>query len=201
MGERWTGHSGAARLLECPSYFGMMPDSSQTRSKLGAAGRDRMEIRLCAGRPTLSQREAIPRQLRSRLGASRRGRMRTYCKLQHVGREAWGQLACVARALVRWPGRSQQRVGGLDGYFGGGDMGSFRGVCTSQQQQMRRTDFELATLCTPMRTMLAYFRMIVLWGSLWGVCGEFRMTVLWGQQEEGPLVAPLSSSFCPPNCN
>ena len=71
-------------------------------------------------------------------------------------------------------------------------MGSFRGVCTSQQQQMRRTDFELATLCTPMRTMLAYFRMIVLWGSLWGVCGEFRMTVLWGQKEEGALVG----SFC-----
>ena len=109
VGERWTvgpwGHSGAARLLECPSYFGMMPDSSQTRSKLGAAGRDRMEIRLCAGRPTLSQREAIPRQLCSRLGASRRGRMRTYCKLQHVGREAWGQLACVARVLVWWPGQ------------------------------------------------------------------------------------------------
>ena len=52
-------------------------------------------------------------------------------------------------------------------------MGSFGGVCTLQQQQVGRTDLELARLCTPMRTMLAYFRMTVLWGSLWGVCGEF----------------------------
>ena len=51
-------------------------------------------------------------------------------------------------------------------------MGSFRGVCTLQQQQVGRTDLELARLCTPMRTMLAYFRMTVLWGSLWGVSDD-----------------------------
>ena len=55
--------------------------------------------------------------------------------------------------------------------------GSFRGVCRrgssslvrlcTLQQQVGRTDLEFATLCTPMRTMLAYFRMTVLWGSLW----------------------------------
>ena len=53
-------------------------------------------------------------------------------------------------------------------------MGSFRGVCTLQQQQVGRTDLELATLCTPMRTMLAYFRMTVLWGSLAAVSGEYQ---------------------------
>ena len=65
-------------------------------------------------------------------------------------------------------------------------MGSFRGVCTVQQQQMRRTDSELATLYTPMRTMLAYLRMIVLWGSLWGaVAGAADTSAIWMALKSG----------------
>ena len=58
--------------------------------------------------------------------------------------------------------------------------GSFRGVCRrgssslvrlrTLQQKVGRTDLEFATLCTPMRTMLAYFQMTL---------GEFVGTFGW----------------------
>ena len=96
----------------------------------------------------------------------------SYCKLQHVGREAWGQLACVARALVRWPGRSQQRVGGLDGYFGGGDMGSLYFAAAADEAQRLWVGHTMHTNAHHVGVLSDDCTLGEFVGSLWGVSDD-----------------------------
>ena len=113
------GRFGLARLLPSNRQAGevsvvLWHDARLVTSKAGSwVG---MELHLCAGRPTLNQREAAPQELRSRcqsttalhscLGASLRGRMRTYLKVT---------LSCDTTVFTRFP----------NWHTGG----SFRGVC------------------------------------------------------------------------